>query len=184
MVVDMSGRRPEIQNEPPLLEELEINLPHIWLKTRAVLNPLREVDPHLMDDADLAGPLLYCVLFGVLLLLTGKVQFGYVFGLGGLSCAAMWALLNLMNEHGAAASCVVSVLGYCMLPILLLASAAMFVPASLAFLRFVAAAAAVLWATQSSSLLFTRTLMMVDQRLLVAYPTAMIYTCFALLTLF
>lgn len=34
-----------------------------------VLNPLQQVDEHIMDDADLAGPLLFFFLFGMLLLL-------------------------------------------------------------------------------------------------------------------
>ncbi|KAH3714198.1 hypothetical protein Pelo_19294 [Pelomyxa schiedti] len=56
-------------SEPPLLEELEINFSHIWAKTKAVLNPFRDIDPNLMDDTDLAGPILFCFLLGVLLLL-------------------------------------------------------------------------------------------------------------------
>lgn len=33
-----------------------------------VLNPLRHIDEHIMDDADLAGPLLFCFCFGISLL--------------------------------------------------------------------------------------------------------------------
>jgi hypothetical protein len=35
----------------------------------AVLNPLKTVDKNVMDDSDLAGPLLFCLIFGVSLLL-------------------------------------------------------------------------------------------------------------------
>ena len=56
-------------NEPPLLEELGINFDHIWKKGVAVLNPLRPIDKHIMDDTDLAGPLIFCFLFGGFLLL-------------------------------------------------------------------------------------------------------------------
>lgn len=35
----------------------------------AVLNPLKAVDAHILDDTDLAGPLLFCLLFGGFLLL-------------------------------------------------------------------------------------------------------------------
>jgi len=34
-----------------------------------VLNPLSDVDEHIMDDADLAGPAFYCFCFGLCLLL-------------------------------------------------------------------------------------------------------------------
>jgi hypothetical protein len=33
-----------------------------------VLNPLRKIDEHIMDDADLAGPILFCFCFGMFLL--------------------------------------------------------------------------------------------------------------------
>lgn len=55
--------------EPPLLEELGVNFHHIQTKTLTVLNPLARIDQHIMDDADLAGPLLFCGLFGTFLLL-------------------------------------------------------------------------------------------------------------------
>jgi hypothetical protein len=38
-----------------------------------VLNPLRRVDERIMDDADLAGPLLFFFCFGVLLLLVSFI---------------------------------------------------------------------------------------------------------------
>uniref|UniRef100_L2G7G8 Golgi membrane protein n=1 Tax=Colletotrichum fructicola (strain Nara gc5) TaxID=1213859 RepID=L2G7G8_COLFN len=45
--------------DPPLLEELGVNFGHIQAKTLAVLNPFRRIDQHLMDDSDLAGPILF-----------------------------------------------------------------------------------------------------------------------------
>ena len=46
------------------------------LQTIAVLNPFGRVDQHLMDDSDLGGPLLFFVLFGTFLLLSGSIHFG------------------------------------------------------------------------------------------------------------
>jgi hypothetical protein len=48
--------------------ELGINFEHIWAKTVTVLNPLSRVDEHIMDDADLAGPILFCFCFATVLL--------------------------------------------------------------------------------------------------------------------
>ena len=45
------------------------NVSHIKTKSFAVLNPLRPVDPNIMDDTDLAGPLVFCLAFGTFLLL-------------------------------------------------------------------------------------------------------------------
>jgi hypothetical protein len=55
--------------EPPLLEELGVNFGHIKTKTLIVLNPLARIDQHIMDDSDLAGPILFFLLFGTFLLL-------------------------------------------------------------------------------------------------------------------
>ncbi|KAG0649657.1 transport yip1 [Hyphodiscus hymeniophilus] len=62
--------------EPPLLEELGVNFNHVWSKTLAVLNPLARIDQNIMDDSDLAGPVLFFFLFGTFLLFSGKVHFG------------------------------------------------------------------------------------------------------------
>ena len=34
-----------------------------------VLNPMSRIDEHIMDDADLAGPIIYVFCFGMFLLL-------------------------------------------------------------------------------------------------------------------
>lgn len=45
----------------------------MWLtgagQTLTVLNPMARIDQHIMDDSDLAGPFLFCALFGTFLLL-------------------------------------------------------------------------------------------------------------------
>ena len=106
----------------------------------AVLNPLRNVDEHIMDDADLAGPLIFCFCFGTFLLFvsillfgaslavydenvallwlhqSGKPQFGYIYGLGLLGSTSIYTLLNLMSPKGIDAYRTTSVLGYCLLP--------------------------------------------------------------------
>jgi hypothetical protein len=124
------------KSEPPDQTELGINFSHIQAKSLTVLNPLRRVDDHIMDDADLAGPLLFCFCFATFLLFvssifllsllspldscaivqSGKTQFGYIYGVGLLGSASIYALLNLMSEQGIDAYRVASVLGYCLLP--------------------------------------------------------------------
>jgi protein YIPF5/7 len=47
---------------------------------------------------------------------SGKPQFGYIYGVGLLGSASIYSLLNLMSEKGIDAYRVVSVLGYCLLP--------------------------------------------------------------------
>lgn len=68
------------EGEPPLLEELGVNFGHIKMKTLAVLNPFGRIDQHIMDDSDVAGPVLFFFVFGTSLLLSGKLHFGYIYG--------------------------------------------------------------------------------------------------------
>ncbi|KAK0708551.1 hypothetical protein B0H67DRAFT_496265 [Lasiosphaeris hirsuta] len=82
--------------EPPLLEEIGINGQHIMAKTLAVLNPFGRIDQHLMDDSDLAGPVLFFLLFGTALLLSGAVHFGYIYGLALLGSVSLHLILSLM----------------------------------------------------------------------------------------
>jgi protein YIPF5/7 len=56
-------------NEQSLLDELGINFPLIYRKTMIVFNPLKSFDRQIMDNDDLAGPILFYMLFGLFLLL-------------------------------------------------------------------------------------------------------------------
>ncbi|CAG9533386.1 unnamed protein product [Cercopithifilaria johnstoni] len=174
----------DFENEPPLLEELGINFSHIKQKTLAVLNPVGSVPPHVIADQDLAGPLVFCLLFGVALLLHGKIHFGYIYGIGALGCVGIYALLNLMAaDNSISFTCTASVLGYCLLPMAILSMIA----AIFSFqdvLGYLIASAAVIWCSVASSKLFVTTLSLDEQRLLIAYPCALLYCVFALLAIF
>jgi len=171
------------EGEPPLLEELGINFPHIRAKSWTVLNPFRRVDEHIMDDADLAGPLLFFLCFGTFLLLSGKHQFGYIYGVALLGSGSIYTLLNLMSEQGIDAYRVASVLGYCLLPMVGVGALGVIVTLD-GLLGGLFSTLSVLWCTYSASGIFVAVLRMSDQRLLVAYPVALLYGCFALFSVF
>ena len=61
---------------------------------------------------------LFVCLFVVLQ--SGKVHFGYIYGVGLLGCTSMYVVLNLMSTSSVSVGCVVSTLGYCLLPMVLL----------------------------------------------------------------
>ncbi|KAL2259353.1 hypothetical protein VTK26DRAFT_6990 [Humicola hyalothermophila] len=82
--------------EPSLQEELGFNFDHIRTKTLAVLNPFSRIDQHLMDDSDLAGPLLFFLLYGTFLLLSGRVHFGFIYGLAVFGSISLHLILSLM----------------------------------------------------------------------------------------
>ncbi|CZT02419.1 probable protein transport protein yip1 [Rhynchosporium agropyri] len=125
------------ESEPPLLVELGVNFGHIRGKTLAVLNPLAHIDQNIMDDSDLAGPILFFLLFGTFLLFSGKVHFGYIYGLALLGSCSLHTILSLMSppaesepttphassSHHLNSSLTfprsASVLGYCLLPLVL-----------------------------------------------------------------
>ncbi|ORE10749.1 Yip1-domain-containing protein [Rhizopus microsporus var. microsporus] len=113
-------------DEPPLLEELGLNFEHIKTKSLTVLNPFRTVPSTIMDDTDLAGPLLFIFLFGTFLLLSRKAHFGYIYGVGVLGVLSIYLILNLMSENGIDGSRTASVLGYCLLPMVMLSGLSVF----------------------------------------------------------
>jgi hypothetical protein len=181
----------DYDNEPPLLEELGVNFPHIYSKSRAVLFPIgkhaKSLESGLIeDDADLAGPLAFALGLGGELLLAGKMHFGYVYGFGLSGCLAMTILLNLLNPNGAVSMwTVISILGYALLPVNLLAGInVLYRIHKMSVVGMVLAVVIILWCTAASTRLFERGCQMRDQRFLVAYPVALLYSAFVMITIF
>jgi len=171
------------EEEPPLLEELGINPYQIVEKTLSVLNPFRHTEASILQDTDLAGPVVFCVLFGFILLLSGKVHFGYIYGIGVLGCLGICFLLNMMSVNGVSLGVTVSVLGYCLLPMVGLAGINLLLSLQ-DLIGMVLTITAVLWCSLSASKLFVTALGMQQQQPLVAYPCALVYGVFALLAVF
>ncbi len=171
-----------LEGEPRLLEELEIDFGKILEKTKSVCVPTKTLNERLMADGDVAGPFVFCTLLGVALTLAGKMHFGYVFGFGVVGCMAMYAVLNLMTskEGGVKLHVVFSVLGYALLPIVVLAVVAIFVP----WMSGTMAVPCVGWCTLIATRFFEAALQARDQRYLIAYPTFLLFACFALITVF
>lgn len=177
------------EGDKPLLEELDVNLNHIRRKTIAVLNPLsimKPLDEDLMTDGDLAGPFIFCFLLGMsLLVLNGRVHFGFIYGLGLLGWACIWFILNAMSESSQIPTIrCASILGYCILPMVLLSLTSIILPLKGGLLGLIAGATTVGWSTLASSNMFVSSLKMKDQRILVAYPVGFFYFSFALMTIF
>ncbi len=64
----------DYENERPLLEELGVDFSHIRSKVTAVLLLTSPVDPTVLNDADMAGPLVFCLVLGLCLLLVRRPQ--------------------------------------------------------------------------------------------------------------
>ncbi|GMM36656.1 transporter [Saccharomycopsis crataegensis] len=212
--------------EPSLLEELDINFDHIKVKTLAVLNPfgskisnynngLPGQSANILNDADLAGPIFFALLYGVSLLLAGKVHFGYIYGCGLFGTLSLFALFKLMsnndvptlnaNQPNVAStgsmqgvdsgapdtsktqdlnySRTTSVLGYCLLPLVLLSFLGIVFTLD-NFWGYLLSLICALWSTYSASGFFVLVLKLQNSRFLVAYPLLLFYSIFALMAIF
>lgn len=140
----------------------------------------------------------------LLRLQSGKPQFSYIYGVALVGSTSIYALLNLMSESGIDAYRTASVLGYCLLPLVLLSMFSVVVSlecvrSSLSLSRarkahpsrsrsgtlgYVLSSLAIAWCSYSASSIFSSVLRLSSQRLLVAYPVGLFFTAFALLSVF
>lgn len=173
----------EFEDEPPLLEELGIDPDQIVKKILVVLDPFTSTVP--IGDYDLAGPLAFCiVLAGFLLLSGGTAHFGYVYGLAMTSCLMMYALLNLMTTSaGFTLTSVASVLGYALLPVVVLSGIGVLFTLQ-NIIGLVLSAIAVAWSSLAASRIFVTISADRGQRPLIAYPCILLYAVFTLLVIF
>jgi len=178
-------------DEPPLLEELGINFEHIVAKTRAVVLPFQRfggnMDASVIQDGDLVGPIALALLLGGELLLSAKLQFGAIYGFGLFGCFAMTLILNLMSPQDAISVwTVTSILGYALLPVNVLAFLKIFLVnlGRMETMGRILGIVTVLWCTVASTRLMEQGCGMRDQRYLIAYPIAMLYSAFVLITIF
>lgn len=173
------------EDEPPLLEELGINTKQIWNKTVSILNPFRvKVDLH--EDADLSGPFLFLMAFGLFQLLAGKLHFGIILGWVTVSSMFLYVVFNMLagrNGNLDLYRCL-SLIGYCMLPIVILSAISLFVPQGGAVI-FVIAGVFVIWSTRVCTRLLVELASCGDEhRGLIAYACFLIYMLFSLLVIF
>ncbi|XP_017030149.1 protein YIPF5-like [Drosophila kikkawai] len=184
---DLTGTETDndIDKEPPLLEELGIKPHHIYQKTLVVLNLLSDItDQDILEDTDMAGPLVFCLTLGIFLLLAGKVTFSAIYGIGIMGCIFFNCLLSLMaNRIQMTVMMVASMLGYCLLPMVLLSFINIFITIEGTF-GIILTIFAVLWCSISASKLLATAFDMDNQQWPIAYLCAMLYGGFALITLY
>ena len=103
--------------------------------------------------------------------------------MGVIACCSMWMLLNLMSVTGIDMGQTASILGYCLLPIVLLAGVAVLLPLK-GIIGYIITFLVILWCAKAASLMFITALQLHNQTILIMYPAGLIYACFALLALF
>ena len=173
----------EDEIDPPLLEELGINPQNIKNKIIGVIT-LKRIDKKFLEDSDMAGPLLIFLLFAFSSVLQYKINFGYIYGISVFGSILVFLLLNLMSKNdGILLYNTISVLGYCLIPIVLLSFIAVFMDMK-NILGGVIAALAIIISSLNASRFFEIGLDMHSQRWLIFYPVALFYTCFVLVTIY
>lgn len=180
------------ENEPPLLDELEIYPERILHKSMLILNPFHvdaalDKSPELIREPDLAGPIVFCLLFGVSLFVAGsKVHFGYIYGLSMISVCGMYALLLMMTDGCGQILTfvrVASAMGYGILPIVWLSILSIFVSFNSTF-GITVAMLCITLSTLGSSRMCVSLANDSSRRLLIAYPCALVYIAFTFLVVF
>ena len=174
----------EDEEELPLLEELGINPQNIKNKIMGVIT-LKRIDKQFLKDSDMAGPLLIIMLFAFSLVLQYKINFGYIYGISLFGSVLIFLLLNLMSKGNNSILLynTMSVLGYCLIPIVLLSFFAIFLDMKNIFGEVLSLIAIIL-SSLNASRFFEIGLDMSSQRWLIFYPIALFYTCFVLVTIY
>jgi hypothetical protein len=173
----------DIDNEPPILEELGINVESIVMRMKGVAF-FKQVPEEILADLDLTGPVSIICLLVTCLLFSGKIVGGYVYGFYMMGSSFLWMLLNVMSQkEGIDLYRTVSTLGYGLIPMIIVAFVGIFVKLH-STLGILLSSACVLWSTYAASRFFATANAMVNQRWLVAYPVLLFYMCFLLITVF
>lgn len=171
--------------EPPLLEELGINTRQIWRKSISILNPFR-ISPDLHSDADLSGPFLSLMAFGLFQLLAGKFHFGIILGWVTVCALFIYVVFNMLagrNGNLDLYRCL-SLIGYCMIPMVMFSAVALFLPSG-GLVIFGIGAVFVLWSTRVCTRLLVELASCGDEhRGLIAYACWLVYMLFSLLVVF
>lgn len=172
------------EDEPPLLEELGIDVGGILRKIRAIL--FFRLSSRYLDDLDMGGALLSVFIVGGLHLLMGKLNFGVLLGWSVVQALVLYFVVNRLAGSEAVGtsfelySCCCLV-GYCMLPIAVLSAAVLLIPRGTA--QPVLAVIATLWSAITASKILTKKQSGLEEsRALVLYPCLLLYSSFALLT--
>ena len=132
----------------------------------------------------MAGPLLIFLLFAFSLVLQYKINFGYIYGISLFGSILLFLLLNLMSvNNGILLYNTISVLGYCLIPIVILSFIAVFLDMK-NILGGILCLIAIILSSLNASRFFEIGLEMYSQRWLIFYPVALFYTCFVLVTIY
>ncbi|KAI8466887.1 MAG: hypothetical protein J3K34DRAFT_432316 [Monoraphidium minutum] len=172
------------EDEPPLLEELGIDLGAILRSTRAIL--LHQMRSPALEALDAGGALMFMLALGGLHLLMGKVHFGVILGWSVAQSVVVYFVANqVASNDGSVAggldlySCC-CVTGYGMVPLIVVSAALLLVPKGPACVAL-SALGAVWSAITAAKVLARMSPGLQEARSLMVAPCLLMYGSFALL---
>ena len=135
--------------------DLDIDINMITKKFIAILTQRGLSENTIATYDDMAGPIFVAVIFGISLLMKGRVGFGNIYGFGLTGCIGIFCIINLMSRRGQYVELYgcISILGYSLLPFDVLALISIFCDLNNT-LRYVVAAFMVAWSTITATRLF------------------------------
>jgi len=80
--------------------DLDIDITMITKKFIAILTQRGLSDNKIATYDDMAGPIIVAIIFGLSLLLKGRVEFGNIYGFGLTGCIGIFFIINLLSRRG------------------------------------------------------------------------------------
>ena len=167
--------------------ELGIDIPAIISRTKSILT--FRLSGRDVDSLDLGGPLVYMAILGIAHLLVGKLHFGYILGWTVVGSILIWFVLSSIAGHEPEGRTLdlytcCCLIGYSLLPLVFHAVGSLLLPRR-SIVALILGVTAVVWSSQTAARLFIyRSTALRGQLPIVLYPCLLLYTAFALLTLY
>lgn len=165
--------------ELPILEEMGVDMKSVIKKLNSTVfiqQPIKEF----LEEPDLTGPILLTTILGMLLIFNRKLNFGFIYGYGFFGCLVIYFLLNLILDNYIQLYDVVSIIGYCITPVLFVSVINLFVNMKKTIGIIVSIFFSILSTVQVLRILQTKH-QLEKRRNLIAYPIFLLYQTFIIL---
>lgn len=170
-------------DELPLLEELGIRPEIIKEKIFSILT-MNKLDRRILEDSEMTGPLIIFALFCVSLILQKKSHFGYIYGITLIGGFFISTLMNLMSKNTSILFYnTISVLGYCLLPVVLASFIGLLVSLK-GLVGILVCLFSIFFSSYSATNFFEESLSLQNRKILLLYPLILYYTSYLLITLY
>lgn len=166
-------------DEPPLLEELGIDVRHVLSKAASALFSRRPP----CIDGDLSGTFVFAVAYGILLALRGCYYFRYIYSFHVFGALSMHLIFASMSSRSVDLSQTAAVLGYGLFPMVAFSALTLGIAAN-SFVGWTIGLVALAGCVWTSARMIVVLFDLEGLYALVAYAVFTYYAAFVLLTIF